>query len=419
MEQVVLEPVVDIYKRIFDLEWNVLIKDIMSPHIYKFIDVFNNQNTNDYKIVIGGGQALNYYFNNNVFETKDFDCGMIDTTGENDINNMIQHKRGFIEYLSVQLNEKAQYFYNEFHLFNANKPINVNFSSKDDPQGISTCNLVIKLEKEEYNESIFNLAIYPHLVHNGISHKFKIPDNVYDLDTGKFRGFIQRPIDHKNRYNIYYVTMGFLIWDSVRMIREYENIIKRSRNNDNNIIKFQKYLNKYKQILRALDDPKNFMNCDSIFVDEVKKCNIDNKICNETTKENLVIYLYNIYKVYDENFSISLFEGMSFEQLCKIVRIIDQAKNIEETVVREEAVRREAAVQEAAAQLEAARLAATEKCRIAGLQGLVEYLTNFYTFEQLKDLTPDQLCDAAVKIEVEPYENALYEAQLYRSQLYQ
>ena len=160
----------------------------------------------------------------------------------------------------------------------------------------------------------------------GIAHIGpEIAKSPADFDTTKFRGFIQRPFRYKrNLENIFYATLGYLIWDNVRMIREYEKELKDSnyarRGNPNADMfrqkKLERYLNKYKHIIRGLDDPLNFMNCDTIFVDEVKKCKLTNKRCNTETKQQIVNRFAEAYGV-DRKYINSL----SFSQLCQIQNV--------------------------------------------------------------------------------------------------
>lgn len=284
------------------------IKDLLYAYLMQIFANFNrqlSQQAPNYKIVIGGGSAINYYFkeeNVPVFKTHDFDLRCVfdgfipvEKTAETDgILRTIQDAfiNFTLEHLSYYMNNGGYQTFSvfqqsvkniapdfEFRIIGSSDFTKLFYSLPSNNPFLKTINYNYYINGKEHIASIIDLIIYTRsfLPHYG---KFNIDDanipytlndrlNMARSDSGA--GFVKSYLDSSRQTivkdgDIYYISLGFLLWDTVRVMNWYVR-----RGPDGN--KFSRYIEKYINILRAFNDPTRFLRCDSVPMREyVQNC---------------------------------------------------------------------------------------------------------------------------------------------------
>jgi hypothetical protein len=337
------------------------LKNILSPVIYQAINDFNSDDSK-YKVIISGGEALNYYFNNSI-ETYDFDLKIFlddekslleyvyqtDKSQKNKIEFMYHaFKIKFVKTLTQTLNE----------FLDKNPSIltylkSTNFHLKDEIPFKSTLPENLVINKNTFlKEPLLVSIIYNYTFYSSPTKKFDDEFGIVDvvpysirtmLDLGLMDSYVDeenrkydfltpfnlKPLKpdgvdvnernlHRGEYyalqkrlrkgyfkniispkvimdKIYITKLGFVIWDTIRMLNYTTDIILQSRDRESYIrndieFKFERYIKKYQSILTAFDEPENFLNCDSM-TKFLQKCNqgqdciVDNTVL---TKEQII-----------------------------------------------------------------------------------------------------------------------------------
>lgn len=275
------------------------VKDILEPVLMAYIGNFNRQLTAQspqYKVVIGGGSAINYYFKEEevpVFKTHDFDMrcvydGYVEPARTAEVDNNLRAIQTIFINEGVQtlnilaLNnwdavfgsfaERIRQIVPDFEFRSPNPGRNIFFSLATPNPFLRTINYYYFMNGVEHIASIVDLIIYSRsfLPHYGLFN-FKDDGTPYTLEerldmyrTDAGAGFVRYYLDSADLNktivrdgDIYYISLGFLLWDTVRVMNWYAR-----RGSVNN--KYGRYIDKYTHIINAFNDPRRFLRCDSV-----------------------------------------------------------------------------------------------------------------------------------------------------------
>lgn len=161
---------------------------------------------------------------------------------------------------------------------------------------LSSCSYVYKLRNNEIIASIFDLV--PACNHEKLSFDYltkfsELDPTDYNLvkrwytnrkqfeNTNQTYGIVPNILGEHNineiYKNIFIAGLGYVIWDLLYMINLSLDFLSKSRykskefKNNLVILKFNRYVSKYIDVLKALDNPSIGITCDS-FGDFVKTC---------------------------------------------------------------------------------------------------------------------------------------------------
>lgn len=263
---------------------NVKFKEIITPAIYEFIAYVNkslatNKDTNGFdkylkklKLIIGGGAAFNYYIKRNkntrILNTHDFDLRLyldikpsespLFTADGEDISKWMMELTNsialsFAEFLNgyveqIDLTKK-------FPTLTTFYMVNHGFLK------------TIEYEIDDENDSLIDIV--PHIPRTAIHYgalniqkemlfdQYKQPDQ---FNVASRQGFVKSDIIYvKGNKNLYFVSLGYLVWDTVRMLNYIIDSVGQS--SIDKTIKFERYLYKYKILLAALSHPEQYLSC--------------------------------------------------------------------------------------------------------------------------------------------------------------
>ena len=293
-------------------KFEIQFKDCFSELIFNAIRTANNELSTlapdgKWKLVIGGGSALNYYIREELsegFKTHDFDLRIIYDAllppGESEeykaiMTNLIIFRKKccsrFLDILNGLIKNPniSQMLYNFVGSVVTENP-NISFGLLD-PTGTRAYHGEEDLFYTEDNNDayrvqpiFFNYSINSKIERNAIIdvicygrhfpyygypnlsdtlHKYTDEKFVEDAFSGEgyiggFRNILSTNYpqtivtDSSDIGNLYYVSLGYLVWDTVRMINW-----SRSAGNP----KFGRYLGKYLGIIETLNSPFHGLRC--------------------------------------------------------------------------------------------------------------------------------------------------------------
>lgn len=318
---------------IAQVQSNIKYKTILVPAVMNFIVFANEQfqlsDDNNgkagliqhLKLIISGGAAFNYYIKNNektkTLETHDFDLRLFldipparsPLFNENESNSTEE----WMTLICKQIGDSFASFLNNYV-----KSSNIYEELRKEKIDISEFRMVDHgfLTTIEYIMSINNgeeivdslIDIVPHIPSKAIHYgKLEINKkvNFKNYNEKNFggvqsrQGFFKSSIVYtKTSYGVYYISLGFLVWDTVRMLNYMIDSKMFGYNKRNNhpdwdpTEKLERYMTKYKILLMALSRPELYFKCDAVekLINNCKKikqvCKINNK--KITTKEDII-----------------------------------------------------------------------------------------------------------------------------------
>lgn len=302
MAAIALPPIpIDVEKIRDDFE--VMFKDVLSDEIHRIIRHENNQLNqigNQIKIVISGGSAFNYYFKTEYspqFKTHDFDLKVLydKILPEKEhphyniaMDGLKMYKDHLSEIFVTSLNSRINNpevipLFIQFITI-INNQINFDFlntSGKIYIPGQGDLFYTTPVEKEHVKPVLFNYVMQGKLYTNSIVDIIEYgrqfphygnplsiseisPDNrrlffntVPGFEAG-FKNIITSDLnnivtDRTENGNLYYISLGYLIWDTIYMLR-WSSIHSP---------KFDRYLKKYMSLIASLNKPDLGLNCTS------------------------------------------------------------------------------------------------------------------------------------------------------------
>ena len=123
--------------------------------------------------------------------------------------------------------------------------------------------------------------------------------------------------------HIYYASIGFVLWDTLRMIEEYkEDIsINNAQSHPDSKLgnfysrKLERYNYKLSAIITALHDPDNFLSCSMLSKTFVRKCNtigecdISDEVLNKVLSS--IQYPYNVRGMFGKDYECEFAKSIS------------------------------------------------------------------------------------------------------------
>lgn len=314
---------------------NIKYKEQLTLAIFNFISFTNEKlsktkETKSLKLLISGGAAFSYYIKRNkktasILSTHDFDLRLfLDIPPSK--NPLFADEKNKTEKMMLSVSSAIAFAFADF----LNKyviEINITpyyFNSVD--RGF------LSTVEYEINGEIDSLIdIVPHIPSKAIHYgALEIDKNILfeqykDIDfsgVASRQGFFKSSlIYNKSDFGIYYVSLGYLVWDTVRMLNYIIDSVGYSKYDKT--VKFERYLHKYKILLSALSRPELYMTCVSARK-YINMCNNTHNICKvdgKTYKSKKSLLDIGIKKGIIPNtkeWYNSLLK-MDFSDICKVV----------------------------------------------------------------------------------------------------
>lgn len=244
------------------------IKEQFQDTIVKVIIHFNKKlerENQPFRLVIAGGDAFRFYFRQGIEEltTHDIDLRVIyyDDNGRiegNYYSTQLRRIQGdFIE----ELIDKLQLRYGEYFLKTPFDPVGVLSSVyyRDDQLNFGLVDVVITdpLLQDNYGPGTIASSI---------------KDQIGAHRDGFVSNYLGRQTVKNNGDGLYYISLGFLLWDTVRMLNL---LLDRYLINPQAQNKYLRYLQKYQIVLRSLTKPEIYFEC-SHFATLCQRCETEN-----------------------------------------------------------------------------------------------------------------------------------------------
>ena len=285
------------------------ILDLPIMAIIKQVDAFleSTYPGKGYRLIVSGGAAINRYFENSPYlKTTDYDLKLVaptvsyikaytDETNKNleevhfeVVRTFGQELADYIYSIGDKLNEQLNLlFHAELRLVDEygallkiNKPgtnlYNLEFKLQDTISGELYTDAIIDL----FRVNLDNIASED-FTYDPVGCNKENPKSWSNYHYAQFSGFegISNPI-LSTTGGIYYIPtfevdgilyagLGYLIWDTLRMIRNAE---KR------HLSKLNRYKEKFWAIISSLNDPKTYLSC-YMMGGYINKCNQDHTSC--------------------------------------------------------------------------------------------------------------------------------------------
>jgi hypothetical protein len=289
------------------------LKGLIENEILEFIKNYNIQNENkDVKLVIGGGSAINYYFKtedySDIFSTHDFDIrcvydNFIEPENDDEILRFLRYyQMDFIYKLCDYLNKIDRSILFEFGTkvieshpsfkLNIDAMNNLFIISLPGDSPLQSINYSYSLDGNYYigvivDTMCFSRLLLPYYGKYYIKEdKSRYSDEeLYELYNSELgAGFVKNYLTTKTRdptivensEGEYYVSLGYILWDTVRMLR----ICHVTKNP-----KYIRYIKKYVKILSAFNNPIKYLKCDTAPIKDYCE-NCKDEIVDEMTDES-------------------------------------------------------------------------------------------------------------------------------------
>jgi len=345
---------------------NIKYKEILTPAVINFITFVNGELKlakdepgfsgliQHLKLVVAGGAAFNHYIKRvekmSVLETHDFDLRLyldIPPSRNPLFSSDKKRVKQLEEWMTNICREIGKSFANFLNDYVGQTEIKQDMKDQNikvddfrmvDHGFLTTVEYLIKIPNETgFIDSLVDIV--PH-VHSKAIHYGKLDINKEvnfeqyeekDHGGGQSRqGFFKSSLVYtQDKYGVYYVSLGFLVWDTVRMLNwmidsKFFGFKKRRKNPDYDpTLKFERYMYKYKALLTAISKPELFMRCES--ADKfINTCNRTKQVCNvkgkKLNKKGEVIYEGVRKGVFPNDvYWYKELMKMDFSKLCKAV----------------------------------------------------------------------------------------------------
>lgn len=337
---------------------NILYKELITPAVMNFIIYANKQFTlssnkdglnklvRHLKLIIGGGAAFDYYIKHttktDVLNTHDFDMRLFLDIPPSKSPLFTDQQKNVEEWMLGITKELGGLFADYLNKYVSDSNIEKVLNSKNifisefkqvEHGFLTTVEYKLEFDGQVYLDSMVDIV--PHIPSKAIHYgpleldKDKNFQNYNKKDfsgVSSRNGFFQSSIVYnKNEYGIYYASLGFLIWDTVRMLN-YIIDAKYGGTNRPNVdptVKFERYLEKYKVLLSSLSRPELYLNCEA-FSRFIGKCNKLKKVClvddtKITSKSDLVYKGIEKGVFPNEVYWFKELLKMDFSSLCNTV----------------------------------------------------------------------------------------------------
>lgn len=302
-------------------EFAYALRDYLKPKIFEKISQFNVHfgQGDGIVAVITGGSALDEMLTNKIFRTDDFDVKLVFLEDEADPSRWTKEMYGKIENARRQFSDYMDDFLNKLKLDEPYKGMLLNDKNKRFllRRGSFLASITYRHKiaggyvtqplfdiigftpKTGYGEDIEKLDKN---INFGITDLERFDPNALYSEKDTYgavsrRGFVNTTINKRViveiQPNIYCVSLGYLIWDTVRMINWSLDAMFQ---NTKVKLKLTRYIKKYMQILEALTNPVGNLKCVSPFLEYCNSCsNSGKKISNYDELKNKVKTLSEYY----------------------------------------------------------------------------------------------------------------------------
>lgn len=327
-----------------DSSANIKYKEILIPAVLGYV-VFVNKTlasstdsegldayTSRLKLLIGGGAAFSHYIKRTkkslILETHDYDLRLyLDIKPS--ISPLFKPGKENVEKWMLEISSAIAVSFTKF-LNEYIESLNIISTVKDSGIDVSKFQTVFRgflttIEYKVNGENDSLIDIVPHIPSKAIHYgalainKSKLFEEYKQRDFGGVasrQGFFKSSLVYtKSNYGIFYVSLGYLVWDTVRML----NYIIDS----GNTTKFERYLYKYKVLLSALSRPELYLSCEASqkFINNCQKtqrvCVVDDKTVE--TKEDLIDIGIEKGLLPDTPEWYDAFLKMDFGDICKSI----------------------------------------------------------------------------------------------------
>ena len=323
-----------------EMQDQIKYKRAITPYVYRCINEINallkrtDLNPHNLKLIVAGGAAFNHIVKSTtkIFQTHDFDLRLyIDIPPK---SNPLFSKKS--KDYKNWLIESCQFFAKEFasklnkYCKSAQKRFGASKFEFVDHGFLSTVeytlngvvdsmvDIVPHEPSTSFNYNSTNLSgdyNYKQYL-NGPKSLSKIPES-----RG---GFFDMPfVYNQTKYGVYYASLGYLVWDTVRMLNTMIDARRFGFKKRKNLpewtpwMKFDRYLHKYYTLLSALSQPELFVRCEAVdkFINKCnkvkKRCKIDGQLLH-SKKE---MFEYGKSRGFYET-ALKNFEQMDFDTIC-------------------------------------------------------------------------------------------------------
>lgn len=298
----------------------IYVKDIMSIPIEMAIKDLNARLINDrvvpgLKILVSGGQVIHTYFpNSEPLKTHDYDLKLVAPKNINYTRRVRQRMvllaSGISRYIAIKLNEYIDTIYS-----NINKEIKAKFNV----ELVNKYGVVFSASNNMRTEL---LKTVPFKLKGATKIKTNSIADIYVVDPSELEHYTtftglpgSNQILSKNSGEYYipyneingipYAGLGYIIWDSIRMVRESKL---------RGLAKYSRYVDKRDAILNALNNPIGDLSCNAM-KDYMLSCEKEYRVCKIKGKT---------YKSFNSLLNFAVEEGL-IPQNTKLL------KNIKDT----------------------------------------------------------------------------------------
>jgi len=135
---------------------------------------------------------------------------------------------------------------------------------------------------------------------------------------------------------IYYITLGFLIWDTIRMLNWYVDQLSPYRNNGQQVPpglqKYDRYIQKYIGVLTCFNRLDLYLSCDNVQIQELirnceglnpnrtKLCSVRNQIFNNKDEIINIGIENGLFRLDNADERRHLIENNTFSDLCDVLQ---------------------------------------------------------------------------------------------------
>jgi hypothetical protein len=307
-----------------NIEYIVL--DFLRPILYTVIDFMNNQLPPDERLVVAGGEALQYIIPDESLKTSDIDIRVMNSKNPFVVSDHVKYMISILSMfqkhfvvIEQKIREKQpnflRFLYTTTTLNRQTGKMEQIFSEFKTSLFSYTFfeelgNLMYAFEyidetgtKIQHAKSIVDIISYSSTKINHIF--YTLHPSISILYTPSFL----------KETNVLFFKLGFLLWDMI-------NLINNIKSDDP---KLPRYMKKYKTILHALDSPEKYIACDTI-EPLIKKCS-SQEICsvNDEVFSNKEILGESLMKSNllppSKDFSDKIIQTNSMRTLCSLAKL--------------------------------------------------------------------------------------------------
>jgi hypothetical protein len=319
---------------------NIQIKKLLEPAFISALNTLNSQLSPNFVVVIGGGEAFNYFFRGlQIFETHDYDFRLVSMTSDTptevpyhgtlDVIVTTIYKT-ILSYIAES--RPYQFYIAKHHLNVVFTPItSQEVAMGQGPRGIRI-DFVGELRDALVDLTMYSTELFPAYTFDETPiDKMYMNRMTQSLPPDTY-GFIKIPmrkhIVQDTETGLYYVKLGYLIWDTVRMLNYSFLAYQASKQN-----KLERYLKKYSALLEALSNPQQYMKCNSMkeyvgmcMERTAKKMGCTDPVSGQSTSSKEALIDFAIKEGYFPLSWKSVLNSLSFGKICSQVHFSHSIK---------------------------------------------------------------------------------------------